>query len=190
MESIGEAKARLRRHYLEIRKQLTDPQRQLYSQRIRDHLTMWEIYERSQTIHCFLTIDKNGEVETAPLLHRMIRDGKRVVVPRTLRGQTELEHLLYEGDKQLKISRLGIPEPETGELVPVDELDLVLVPMLAGDRQKNRLGYGQGYYDRFLAGSPAIKAGLLFEMCLSPDPLPVNSHDVPLDYLITEQGIY
>jgi|SRR5690625_1212862 len=188
MESTGEAKNRLREHYLKIRKELSESQRQLYSQRIQDHLTSWKVYQHSQTIHCFLTIDKNGEVQTDPLLSRMMSDGKRVVVPRTLQGR-ELGHIHYRGPEQLKVNHLGIPEPESGEKVPAAELDLVLVPMLAGDPLKNRLGYGQGYYDRFLGGLPAVKAGLLFEVCISSEPLPVNSHDVPLDYLITEQGI-
>src|SRR5690625_7860931 len=106
MESTGEAQNRLREHYLKIRKELSESQRQLYSQRIQDHLTSWKVYQHSQTIHCFLTIDKDGEVQSDPLLSRMMRDGKRVVVARPLQGR-EIGRIHYSGPEQHTVNNLA-----------------------------------------------------------------------------------
>lgn len=189
MSDTGLRKDRLRKHFLEVRNKMTPEEREEKSRQILVHLAAWEHYRKSDTVHCFMTIEKNSEVNTNPILSQLARNGKRVVVPRTAEGRT-LEHVLYNNSDTMKTNSLGISEPSGGDLISVDELDLVLVPLIAADTEKNRLGYGQGYYDRFLAQTDALKAGLLFECCLSAELLPTQHFDVPLDYLISERGIY
>lgn len=161
-----------------------------FSLQILENLLDCEFYKKSETIHCFISINKNREVDTAPIIKRMQDDGKKVVVPKIISGRLTLEHYLYVSDDRFEINRWGIPEPQDGLKVSVNELDLVLVPMLAADRKKNRLGYGKGYYDRFLAGIDVIKAGLLFEISISDEMLPTDTHDIQMDYLITEKEVY
>lgn len=188
MPSIAEAKAELRRRCLERRRAIPEAQRERKSLQIADHLLEWEICRKAETIHCFLTIEANAEVQTGPLLNKLLKEGKRMVVPRVIRGENRLEHLLYESTTPI-VRRGGIPEPERGIPVPQSEFDLVLVPMLAADRQKNRLGYGMGFYDRFLHGCAAVRTGLLFSELLLAEPIPVEAHDVRLDALVTEEGV-
>lgn len=190
MTSIASEKRKLRKQYLALRKQMSRRMREEYSEQILGHLAGWKPFREAQMVHCFMTIDQNGEVDTAPILKRLIRDGKQVVIPKSEEKTKELRHYLYRGDEQLEVNKWGIPEPADGQQVSADELDLVLVPMIAADRQKNRLGYGLGFYDRFLSQTPALKTGLLFEPFLQDDPLPVEEFDVRLDYLVTEKGIY
>jgi len=190
MTSIASEKRKLRSRYLNLRRQMGRRLREEYSEQILGHLAGWKPFRDARTVHCFMTIDKNGEVDTGPILQKLVRDGKRVVIPKSEEKTRELRHYLYRGDEQLEKNKWGIPEPVDGEEVGADELDLVLVPMIAADRQKHRLGYGLGFYDRFLSQTPALKAGLLFEVFLQRDPLPVEEFDVRLDYLVTEKGIY
>jgi 5-formyltetrahydrofolate cyclo-ligase len=190
MTSIANEKRKLRKQYLALRKQMSRRMREKYSDQILEHLAGWEPFRDAQTVHCFMTIDRNGEVDTAPILQKLVRDGKRVVIPKSEEKTKELRHYLYRGDEQLKVNKWGIPEPAGGQEVSTDELDLVLVPMIAADRQKNRLGYGLGFYDRFLSRTPALKTGLLFDRFLQDEPLPVEEFDVRMDYLVTEKGVY
>lgn len=188
-ESAADRKRAVRSHYLRLRRDLDERLLREYSRRILEHITGWEVYLRSERVHCFMSISEKKEIDTDPLLERMHADGKQIVLPRAV-GKGELEHVVWSPGEALRISPLGIREPLNGQSVSPEELDLVLVPLVAADRWKNRLGYGMGYYDRFLARTDATTAGLLFERFLSPDPVPVEEHDRPLDYLITEKGIY
>lgn len=150
----------------------------------------WEAVQAVDTVHCFMTIEKNGEVDTSPIIQWLYRIGKRVVIPKSVKETKELKHYVYNDHDQLVENEWGIPEPVGGEEVRIEELDLILVPMIAADMRKNRLGYGLGFYDRFLARSEAIKTGLLFDACLSDISLPVEQFDVQLDFLVTEKGIF
>lgn len=111
--------------------------------------------------------------------------GKQVVVPKIM-GDGKLEHFEINSLDELRENSLGVPEPLAGKKIFVDNLDLIVVPMVAGDRFKNRIGYGAGYYDRFLQNCPAPKIGLLFDCQLFDGTLPVEEFDIPLDILITE----
>ncbi len=144
----------------------------------------------AETVHCFMSIKENREVDTEPIIQWLIKLNKRVVIPKSIKESRSLVHYEFHNQDQLEVNEWGIPEPTGGEQVVVEDLDLVLVPMVAADIKKNRLGYGLGFYDRFLSGISALKVGLLFENCLRKQPIPVNSFDVTLDYLITEKGIY
>ncbi len=160
------------------------------SRSILQHLIGWQPLLDAETVHCFMSIKENREVDTEPIIQWLIKLNKRVVIPKSIKESRSLVHYEFHNQDQLEVNEWGIPEPTGGEQVVVEDLDLVLVPMVAADIKKNRLGYGLGFYDRFLSGISALKVGLLFENCLRKQPIPVNSFDVTLDYLITEKGIY
>ncbi|MGM0506598.1 MAG: 5-formyltetrahydrofolate cyclo-ligase [Bacteroidota bacterium] len=182
-----ETKQELRKRLLSWRRSLDEVKRTEWSRGITRQLLEWFVYQNAGTVHCFRSIQATGEVETAPLVSEMLRGGKRVVVPRT--GPNGMESVQIAIDTPFKRHPLGMEEPLSGEVIPDHEIDLVLVPLLAADRNGRRLGYGKGMYDRFLSGISAVSAGLLFSLQLQDPPLPSDPHDVPLDWLVTEKAI-
>lgn len=163
--------------------------RQRLSGEIATHLFAWERYRDAGTVHCFASIERNAEVDTAMIIRRMLEEGKRVCLPRAKGEPGQMESVLLNSLDDLQPGRYGIAEPAGAETVASWELDLILVPMIAADRKYHRLGYGQGYYDRFLASASGCRAGLLFREFLLDGELPVDAHDVRLDVLITESGV-
>ncbi|MEX1212675.1 MAG: 5-formyltetrahydrofolate cyclo-ligase [Balneolaceae bacterium] len=182
-----ETKAQLRNRLLVWRKGLSGDDHSVWSREITRKILSWSVYQNATTIHCFRSMARTGEVETGPLIEQMLRDGKRVVVPRT--GAKGMASVRIENDTVFERHALGMEEPTTGEVIPDGEIDLVLVPLLAADRTGHRLGYGKGMYDRFLSGLSSVNAGLLFAPQLQDQPLPADPHDVPLDWLVTEESI-
>lgn len=185
MTDLQATKKMLRKHFLQIRKELSQVSCQKKSQKIIDRIFSSSEFEKAFIIHTYIPSKKNREVDTFPLIKKAFIEGKKVIVPK-ISGEGELEHIELTSTDELEKNHLGIPEPSNGKTYPISKLDLVIVPMVAGDLQKNRLGYGKGYYDRFLEKCPAIKMGLLFDCQLYENKLPVESFDIPLDILVTE----
>lgn len=140
--------------------------------------------------HVFLTISEKKEVYTDYLLHILHGRDKSIVVPKTNFSTNELQHFLLQEHTPIAISNYGIPEPVEGLQVPVEQLDVIFVPLLTFDRSGNRLGYGKGFYDRFLktCKKEAVFVGLsLFK---PEDSLPHENTDIPLHYCVTPSQIY
>lgn len=102
-------------------------------------------------IHVFLPMDGRREPDTWPIVERVKREFPhiRLIVPKA-KGNGVLEHYYFEGLHQLKNNVWGIPEPTQGVPAEINKIDMVLVPLLAFDEKGHRVGYGKGYYDRFL----------------------------------------
>lgn len=185
MTDPSSLKKKLRDHFLEKRNTLSDQEVKSKSSDIIHQLVNLKEFVSASTIHTYLPIRGNNEVDTLPLIHECFDQGKKVVVPK-IAGSGELQHVELESLNKLEINNWGVPEPGSNRHIPVKELEVVFVPMVAGDRFKNRLGYGKGYYDRFLKDCGAPKVGILFDCQLYKKNLPVESFDIPLDILITE----
>lgn len=154
------------------------------------HFFAAALHLKGRTVGLYLPND--GEVDTAPLLARLLRTRRRLVLP-VVRGGRVLEFYRYRADTPLIVNRFGIPEPAPGaRYVPSLAVDLLLMPLVAFDDQGVRLGMGAGYYDRCLGRLPAglrpRLVGIAHEVQRSPDPLPAASWDVPLDGVLTERG--
>jgi 5-formyltetrahydrofolate cyclo-ligase len=140
-------------------------------------------------------IDVRTEVRTRQALPALLARGKRIVVPYCV--DKELELFLLEDMDELSIGMYKIlePKPELRDRpekrVDVTEVDLIMVPGVAFDRQGARMGHGFGYYDKLLehARSDAPLVALAFECQLFPE-IPTQSHDIFMDKIITEQAIY
>jgi 5-formyltetrahydrofolate cyclo-ligase len=146
-----------------------------------------------RVLHTFLSITEKKEVDTWMLIDRIRREFPhiRLAIPRVHTASGELENFFFEGLHQLAINSWGIHEPRQGIPVEYDKIDMVLVPLLAFDEKGHRVGYGKGYYDKFLSKCPASvkKIGLsLFEPVNAIDD--ASSWDVPLDMVITPARTY
>ncbi len=133
---------------------------------------------------------KPQEVDTRSLIASLIANGVRVVVP-IIEQQNRTLRLSYLEDPSVLVpSTFSVPEP-IGKEIPARKEDLVIavVPMLAFDRSGNRLGYGAGYYDRFLMSAPSLPTvGVAFS-CLEMPAIPSDERDVRMDLIVTEEEL-
>lgn len=139
-----------------------------------------DAYRQAKTIYGYLSY--NQEVRTRPLLAQALKDGKAVAVPKVC-GQ-EMRFILMTDLDAVARGYAGIPEPIADGPAAQDPTALVLMPGLAFDRQGHRLGYGGGFYDKFLAAEPDHpKIALCYDFQLLP-ALETDSHDIPVDLVI------
>lgn len=140
--------------------------------------------QRAHTLFLFWGVP-GREPDTAPLVRELAARGKRVGLPRMLPGH-EMEVRLYEPERELVPASFGIWEPpQDAPLLSSEEIDLTLVPALCYDRQCVRLGFGGGYYDRWLAGYHGFSVGFCRDTLLQ-DRVPAQSHDRRVDLVLTE----
>lgn len=191
-------KATLRRHFSDLRNGLTPARRTAAEDSIYESLFALPAWRNAPVVCGYVSV--RGELNTLPILRRAAAEGKTVALPVTVTGALEgrmVFRALPGGDlTRLTPARFGIPEPD-GSCPALTEEDfthaLVLVPALAFDEGGYRLGYGGGYYDRFLAGLsaagiPALAVGLSFSVCRAPI-LPREPHDRPVDIIIDERSV-
>lgn len=183
---MSDSKTALRQAAKIQRATLNEAQISDYSRRIRDHLIPL-LKEREPVL---VYSSKCPEVDTMPLIEWLLKEEKTVVVPIIQREDCSLR-LSYLSDPAMLVpSTFHVPEP-IGHEVPADpsEIQVVIVPMLAFDAVGNRLGYGAGYYDRFLARHPGLLTiGLAFS-CQEIASLPAEENDIRMDWIVTEQGV-
>jgi 5-formyltetrahydrofolate cyclo-ligase len=185
--SVSDQKSELRARLLKLRKSIKKEDWQSWSETIINELKIIPEFINSDVIHCFVSMNDRKEVNTHSLLKDLISSGKKVIVPVTDFETGELKHSELWSFKDLKENKWGVLEPD--EIHPQKQkTDLILVPLLAADKDFNRLGYGKGFYDRFLKKENAVKIGLLFDGFLV-DQIPVENFDEKLDILITEKKI-
>jgi 5-formyltetrahydrofolate cyclo-ligase len=191
LNTIHQLKHKLRKEVLDARIALPPHVVAEKSARIIQTLLKLDEYRYASTIMTYL--DFRNEVQTGELVKRAMADGKRVAVPLTdpASGMLTPSSLSFYPD-ELEPGAWGILEPKPRCVRPLDpsELDLIVVPGVAFDRRGNRLGYGGGFYDRFLlrTGPEAFYVAPAYEMQLC-DSVPRSSQDVRMHCLITEERI-
>lgn len=183
-----QSKQNLRKYYLSLRKSLSGSFVEEASLSIGKKLLNIEQFKKSEVIHCYVSIPANNEVDTDSIIHHCFRFGKKVILPKVA-DNGGLTHHPVVSLQHLKPNGWGVPEPETSEEWPTDQIDCIIVPMVAGDRMRNRIGYGKGYYDKFLANVKCFKIGILYDCQLYPKTLPVETFDVKMDIMITEKEV-
>lgn len=188
MNSISDQKALLRKELIAHRNSLSIIEWQKKSDLIKDSVLKSEEYIKADTIHCFISMNNRFEVNTHSLIEEMLLNGKKVVVPVMSTKNGILHHSKLESLLQLKENEWGVPEPKEVKEFDISSLELILVPLLGADLEGNRIGYGKGYYDRFLSKTDAIAIGILFHEFIL-DEIPINSFDRKLNGLISEKGL-
>lgn len=183
---MRETKARVR-EILRARKEAMAPEDRLEkSRKICWHL-MNEIPD-GKTVMVFTSKEK--EVNTRPLILALFDRKNPVVVPIIQKEDVSLRLSYLRDFSALVPSTFGVPEPIGSEIpARAGDVDIIILPMLGFDRAGGRIGYGAGYYDRFLEKNPDLtKIGIAFA-CQEIDSLPVDENDVRMDRIITEDGV-
>lgn len=182
-------KRQLRKQYLEKRSVLADKERSAYSTKICSQFIDL-IGTESQVIHIFLPIEEKGEISTKEIISFLWENGREVVVPVMDFESNGLITKSLTMDSRIIKNQWGVPEPIDGEVFS-DKIDLVIAPLLAFDKLGYRVGYGKGYYDRFLA--TLIELPTIVGLSFFP-PVPaiedVTSHDIKMDYCITPEKTF
>jgi 5-formyltetrahydrofolate cyclo-ligase len=184
-----DAKKAIRSRYLDIRRNLPAEEVASKSRLIAERLRALESFRRADTYLCYVS-SKDNEVDTHDLIRSLLAEGRTVLVPIAERNGTLLWSRMLDLE-EMSLSRFGIlePRPECRRPTRPPEDALVIVPGIAFTRDGYRIGYGGGYYDRFLATHPGTKIALAFEVQLAPS-FERSPHDVPVDIVVTEQSAY
>ena len=185
-------KAEARTHFIHLRKALSEKQIEVANLAILAHFKTIDFSNISH-LHLFLPIADKNEVNTR-LLANWLRENQpaiRLVLSKSDTKQHTLRHFFWDEHTTLQTNQWGITEPNGGLEVEEKELDMILVPLLAYDLQGNRVGYGKGYYDRFLAkcNTNVQKVGLsYFEALDSIED--ADSFDIKLNSCISPGKIW
>ena len=173
-------KKALRRAIREQKRAMTEAEIVSRSEKLGELFVNSEAYQTAKTVYGYLPY--NQEVRTVPMLARALRDGKKVAVPK-IYGDT-MKFLYLDDLSQVEKNDMGIPEPIADEPVAEDKTALVLMPGLAFTKQGDRMGYGGGFYDRFLAEEPNHPTLALCYEFQIVDSLPTEEFDIPVDTVL------
>ncbi len=173
-------KLELRSHVRSLKRQMTEAQIAEKSEALRVLFTATDAYRNAKTLYGYMSY--NQEVRTLPILEQALRDGKRVAIPKCY--GPEMRFIFMEDLSLVEKSSCGIPEPIADEPVADDTTALVLMPGMAFDPQGHRIGYGGGFYDKFLAAEPNHPTvALCFDFQVLPH-LDTEEFDIPVDQVL------
>ena len=182
---MEEKKGKLENRFLAARKAHTDQQIDDWSRKIAETVTALPEYSNSRRILAYA--DYNHEVMTKYIIEAAWNDGKEVAVPKVV-GQDMVFYKLTDF-AQLEKGYFGIPEPAGGEIVQWEDAMMVM-PGVAFDRENHRVGYGGGFYDRFLEKHPCIRrVAVAFEFQMLPE-VPTEPTDISPEIIVTEKSAY
>ena len=187
MNDINIKKDNIRKEYLNIRKNTRN--KLIKSNIITNKLINTLDYLNANTIAIYKNLD--SEVNTSDLIDYSLNIGKEVLLPKVI--DDDLYFYKYNKEDILIKSNFGILEPtaKINNLVDINNIDLIIIPGICFDKYKNRLGFGKGYYDRYLMNSNIKKIAICFEeQILKNDIIPTNKYDIKMDIIITNKNIY
>lgn len=184
---IKQAKQRLRSEYTNIRKALPVSQKAELDKEIFKRAVQLWAYRQEQLVLSY--VSRDIEVDTAAIINKAFEDGKTVAVPRCKQGEETMDFYIISSFDDLEKGFFGIlePNPEKCERLSDFSQGVCFVPALSFDMKGYRLGYGKGYYDRFLAKFGGKSAGLCYSSCICPE-LPRNEFDKSVDILISDKN--
>lgn len=185
-------KLELRKIYLARRKQLSARAREQKSWQISERFFANFDLTRTNFLHCFLPIEKFNEIDTTKILQAIWRDFPSIemLAPRVNFELNEIENLKFAPETELAQNAWQICEPAHGEIIETEKIDLVLIPLLCFDARGFRVGYGRGFYDRFLKNcrTNCLKVGLSYFAPVA-EISDAQDFDVKLDFCVTPEII-
>lgn len=185
MSKIIDEKVKLRQHYRSMREKMTPQYKHSLDIEIASRLLCTAEYMKAKTIITYVA--KKQEIETRGIIHAAFANGKQVAVPKCEENGV-MRFYLINSLQDLTQGGFGIMEPDTHKCRLLEDFSdsLCIVPAFTFDPHGQRLGYGAGYYDRFLETYKGVSAGLCYASFVKWD-LPCESHDVPVDLLVTDR---
>lgn len=182
----------LREMFLEKRKTLSSNEHALRSDKVNDFAIQFIKDRPIKSIHLFMPIERQREVDTQSIFEFLQKSAAhRIILPKVKTETNELIHIEYGIETKLLKGKYGILEPSNGKLIAPKRIDCVFIPLISFDRLGHRIGYGGGYYDKFLSQLPesSLKVGLSTSTPLDLIPY-IEDHDVRMDYCINHQATY
>jgi 5-formyltetrahydrofolate cyclo-ligase len=185
-------KTELRKYALQKREQLSEMEREEMLSKLLAHFSEFD-FSSIKIVHIYLPIKRKHEIDTFKLIDflRAHKPSLIIVVPRSNFKILEMENVVYDEYTILEENKYGIYEPINGELIADEKIDMVICPLLAFDKRGYRVGYGKGFYDRFLSKcrGDVVKIGLSY---FDPEEKieDINDADVSLDYVISSSRIW
>ena len=185
--SVKERKNELRKKFLSLRASFTKDEHIAMSGTINDLFLNSTEYKNAKTVLLYVSI--NSEVRTRTLIDRILLDGKRIALPVSF-SEGKMVFRYIKDKKDLVKGRFSAPEPSAEcEEYNGEAPAVCVIPAIAFDKKGYRLGYGGGYYDRYLKKYNLVRVGFCFDRLLV-DSLPCGRFDTSCDMIITEKGIY
>jgi 5-formyltetrahydrofolate cyclo-ligase len=180
----------IRYKYKNLRKELSIEEIENKSLEIANNVLKLDIWLKNY-FHIFLPIVEQNEVDTEYILHLLQGKDKEIIISKSEFDTREMIHFLMTDTTKIATNEYNIPEPTNGLEVPTSNIEVVFVPLLAYDKTGNRVGYGKGFYDKFLSNCKpqTIKIGLSF---FDAEDLieDFSEVDVKLDFCVTPNKIY
>jgi 5-formyltetrahydrofolate cyclo-ligase len=186
-------KADLRKEFLRKRRELSVEMTSEFSSRIAEGFFRSFSLNAINTLHSFIALKEMNEPDTSLIYEKVWRDHPQIltVAPRINNTDTSIENAVFDSDSQLDLNKFGVPEPVGETVIEPAAIDLVIIPLLCFDEHGNRVGYGKGFYDRFLSQcrNDCQKVGLSFfaPVAMIED---VNEYDVILDAVVTPSEVF
>lgn len=188
INNIKEIKNRLRGEYLALRKDMPKETKAELDAKITSKLLNSVSYRHANTVLCYYSTDI--EIDTHKIIETALKDGKKVALPRCIPDKLTMNFHYIESTDDLELTQMGIYEPKAD--LPIfdrnESLSICIIPAVVFDKGGYRIGYGRGYYDRFLNGFSGAQIGIIYSSCIT-DKLPRGRYDCAVDVLITEKGI-
>ncbi len=185
-------KSELRKIYLTKRKSLSAAERKQKSEKISQRFFALFDLNKIRILHCFLPIEKFDEVDTKIIFERIWREFPHIktLAPRVNFQTNEIENLIFKPETKLVDNHWQIREPNGNETVKTEKIDAVLVPLLCCDARGFRVGYGRGFYDKFLKKCrvDCVKIGLSYFAPVA-EIADTQAFDVKLDFCVTPETI-
>ena len=174
-------KQTIRSLYLEVRNNIQD--KEIKSKKITKKIIETNEYKKAKVIALYKNL--KSEVSTDELINYSLRIGKIVVLPKV----TDNNLIFYKINKDTNFikSNFGVLEPDNNNYISKEDIDLVITPGICFDKYKNRVGFGKGYYDRFLEGTNLKTIGICFQEQITNDVIETTYNDIKMDLIITDK---
>lgn len=181
---MSEAKDKLRAELVALRRNMAENVRKNLDERIYNNLISLDLVKNADTFLVYAS--SPVEVDTRRFIGKILSQGKTIAIPKCI--GMDMKFLKTDDPGTLVRSKFGVDEPSCGDKIRSFDGTVCIVPALRFDKAGYRLGWGGGFYDRFLAGYTGISVGICYEQCCGD--VPTDRFDIPVNTVITENGVF